>query len=140
MFLASLTFASGRLDIRLVTPQIAELLAQINPGNWRFTDQVFNFAFDETRTEHAVRRGVKHLVEAGVTPRKMMFYLLAGYNTTLEDEMHRFNVLRELGVDAYVMLYRKERGTDRYHFARWVNARICEACDWEDYDRRHGDK
>ena len=125
------------LDIRLVTDRIAQLLARVRSANWHFTDKYFHFAFDDSNYEAEMRRGVERLVAAGISPRNLMFYMLCGYkNSTFGEEMHRFRVLRELGVDPYVMLYEKKRGTDRYHFARWVNARIYKVCEWKDYSRR----
>ena len=124
------------LDIRLVTDRIAQLLARVRSANWHFTDNYLHFAFDDSGYESEVCRGVERLVAAGISPRNLMFYMLCGFNSTFGDEMHRFRVLRELGVDPYVMLYEKKRGTDRYHFARWVNARIYKVCEWKDYSRR----
>jgi len=60
--------------------------------------------------------------------------MLVGFNTTFEEGLYRFNVLRELGADPFVMIYnnRKDKPLLR-HFARWVNKRIYKSSGWEDY-------
>lgn len=118
------------LDIRRVTPEVAAALARI-----RFctSSQRLHFAFDSMQEEPDVRRGVALLSEAGIKPYRLIFYVLVGFNTTFEQDMHRFKVLRELGCDPYVMLYNDEGDRRLHHFDRWVNARIYKVCDWDDY-------
>jgi len=66
-----------------------------------------------------------------------MFYMLCGFNTTWEEDWYRFQTLRELGVDPYVMLYNK---WEKRHplklrkFERWVNRRLYKVIPFEKYD------
>lgn len=130
-------FTQG-LDIRLVNEENAKMLAECKFYNWKFTYRQLHFAFDTPEIEPEVRRGIGILKDAGVKPRKMMFYELVGFNTGFGQDLHRFEILRGLGVDPFVMIYNDRRDTPILrHFARWVNKRIYKVCRWEDYD--HGD-
>lgn len=99
--------------------------------------------------DKARRRGVEILKNAGIKPGKLMFYMLCGYfNTTHEQNMHRFEVLRELGVDPYVMVYNNinrripnnSKKRTLKDFKRWVNGRIYKVDPWEKYDPLHSFK
>jgi hypothetical protein len=131
-------FSQG-LDIRRMTPEIAAALAKVNFSNHTFTSKQVHFAWDSVGLEQAVKRGVAILKEAGIKPYRLMFYMLCGFGTTWEEDWHRFEVLRELGCDPYVMTYQDlegkavEQDPRLRHFERWVNARIYKACHWEDY-------
>lgn len=130
-------FTQG-LDIRLVNEENAKMLAECKFYNWKFTYRQLHFAFDTPEIEPEVRRGIGILEDAGVKPRKMMFYELVGFNTGFGQDLHRFEVLRELGVDPFVMIYNDRRDIPILrHFARWVNKRVYKVCWWGDYD--HGD-
>jgi len=63
----------------------------------------------------------------------MAFYVLIGFNSTEEEDMHRVEVLRQYGCDPYVMPYNKD---DQYQkrFARWVNHKaIFKTVSFNDY-------
>ncbi len=128
----TVNFTQG-LDIRLVDAEVAERLARIKTSNLRRTKRTIYFAFDDPSLEPTVRRGVTHLVAAGIAPSRLMFYVLVGYNTSFEEDMHRFRVLRDLGVDPYVMLYNDHGPPTLRHFERWVNARVYKVCAWDEY-------
>jgi len=67
---------------------------------------------------------------------KLMCYVLIGYSSTEEEDLHRVETLRNLGIDPFVMPYDK---SDLYQrsFARWVNHKaIFKKVPWEDYRRR----
>ena len=63
-----------------------------------------------------------------------MVYMLVGYNTSHEEDMYRFQKLRELKVDPFAMIYNNRKDDDwiRY-FARWVNKRVYKSCSFEEY-------
>jgi len=141
---ALVNFNQG-LDIRLVTRDNAKLLSRVRYSNWRFTDRVLHFAFDLHEVEDEVRRGVELLRRYGVPRGNMMFYMLVGFNTTFEEDMRRFEVLRELGVDPFVMLYQPPSGQIEHpkklrDFARWVNKRIYKKVPFSSYDPRYSFK
>jgi len=115
------------LDIRLITPEMAQLLAKVNL--WK----QIHFAWDDIRIEKAVRRGINILVQNGVAKHKIMFYVLIGFNSTPEEDLYRVETLRGLGVDPFIMPYNRN---DKYQrrFARWVNHKaIFKSVKWQDY-------
>lgn len=108
-----LDFNQG-LDIRLVTPAICELLKETKLKRIRF-------AFDDPKLEAVVRRKVAMLREHKVK-NAFPFYVLAGFDTTFEEDMHRLEVLKELGCRAYVMRHENTPRERRYiRMAQWAN-------------------
>ncbi|MCZ0862269.1 hypothetical protein [Methanocorpusculum vombati] len=120
------------MDIRLITPEIAEQLARIK---WAAT---LHFAFDSLSYEQAVETGLSILVDAGINIRRNVdFYVLVGFDTTIAEDIYRCNLLKRLGTNAFVMQYRKTPETIR--LARWANRRNSFwAVDFENYT--HGKK
>lgn len=115
------------LDIRLVTEEIANLLAKVR--HWK----QIHFAFDSIGIEPAVRTGIKMLKEAGIHPRNLMFYVLIGFDSTPEEDLYRVELLRKLGADPFVMPFNK-RNRYQKRFARWANHKaIFKSVKWEDY-------
>jgi len=68
-----------------------------------------------------------------IKPYKIMCYVLVGFDSTPEDDLHRVLSLDAIGIDPFVMPFNKR---DRYveRFARWVNHKaIFKSVKWEDY-------
>lgn len=114
------------LDIRLINEDNAKMLAECKFSDWRFTNRVLHFAFDDPSLEFIIRENVKILKDVGINKtHQLMFYMLVGFNTNFEQDMHRFKVLVELGCDPYVMIYNNRKDIPILrHFARWINKRI----------------
>jgi hypothetical protein len=115
------------LDIRLVTPEIAELLSKIH---WQ---RFIRFSFDSVGIENQVRNGIELLKKYGVKGYRLFFYILIGFNTKTEEDLYRVELLRSFGCDMFVMPYNKK---DPYQkrFARWVNHKaIFKTVSWNDY-------
>jgi hypothetical protein len=119
-------FSQG-LDIRLVTPEMAQILSKVKL--WK----QIHFAFDNIKYESKVIDGINILVNNGVKKYKLMFFVLIGFNSTQEEDLYRVELLRDLKVDPFVMPFNKN---DKYQksFARWVNHKaIFKTVSWEDY-------
>lgn len=129
-------FSQG-LDIRLVNPHNAVLLSQIKYYDTGFKNRRLYFAWDQPDIEPFVLSGIKTLVEAGIRPNHLIFYVLVCFDTNYEQDLHRVKTLLNLGVKPYVMLYNEIKGTYQHHLKRWVEWRYCEVIPWEKYD--HGD-
>jgi hypothetical protein len=133
-------FSQG-LDIRLVTREIAGLLARVRFWNTHHTRRQLTVAFDSPEMYRAFRRGVTLLVEAGIKPWQIQAFFLCGYGSTFDEDVERFSVMRQLDIDPFCMVYRSpDRGKrigDRrlHHFARWVNRRLYKSCQFEEYRR-----
>lgn len=120
---------SQGIDVRLMTPEIAELLGQL-----KFWKQL-RFAWDCPNQEKSVWRGID-LLSKFVKPRNQMVYMLTGYTSTFEQDMHRVQRIAEHGASPYVMPFNwNEKACVRMkHFARWVNGRIYKKCEFQDYE------
>jgi len=125
------------LDIRLVNDQNAFWLKQIDSRTITFKTKMYYFAFDNPKIEKAVIQGVSILKSQGISPYKLTFYVLCGFNSSHEEDMHRFEILRSLGVNAYIMKY-NDRKDDVWlnHFDRWVNRHFYKVCSFDDYKPR----
>ena len=120
------SFSQG-LDIRLVTLEMAELLAQVRL--WKR----IHFAWDDIAIGREVREGIKVLEQGGVSLHDVTFYVLIGFDSTPEQDLHRVETLRALRVNPFVMPYDKAESYQR-RFARWCNNKaVFESCMWPDY-------
>jgi len=129
------SFCQG-LDIRLINDENAKLLSKVKWYNPKFKERRLYFAFDDPKLEKFVRRGVAILKRNGIAPKYLMFFMLTNFNTTKEEDWHRFRVLEELGTDPYVMIYNRDKAS-RFHkdFARWINQRRYKKVPFEKYNR-----
>jgi len=132
-------FTQG-LDIRLIDREKARLLSKIHYYDWRFKNRRLHFAFDLPEIEDEVIRGIRLLEKARIPRRHLMFYVLVGYNTSYEEDMHRINLLIKEGVRPYVMPYNNRHDSYYVHLERWVNWRYYEVVRWEKYDHGNSQK
>lgn len=122
------------LDIRLLTNEFVQKLAQVKYQNWKFTRKSLNFAFDDLRYEKQLREGLRLLEHYGVRMRNLAVYMLTGYDTTRNEDIKRFEILRECGVNPYVMRYNQKGTIWANHFARYVNRRYYQFIEWDKYE------
>lgn len=84
---------------------------------------------------------VKH-----ISARKIACYVLVGFNSTIEQDLHRLNTLKRLGILPFVQPYRdfeNHRQVTQYEkdIARWANrAWLFNSMDFKDYEPRKGFK
>lgn len=112
-------------DIRCITKERAQLLAENKPWDTSFRARMLYFSWDYPQIEPWVRRGIEILEDAGFTGRQLTCYMLVGFGTTHEQDMHRIDVLwNEYGVYPYVMIYNNDKSNKMIRaLARWVNKR-----------------
>lgn len=125
-------FVQG-LNIRIITDEQAELLSKCDYRNSKFNKKYLTFAWDKFRDEKLIINGIERCVRSGIPTKNMQFFVLIGFDTTPEQDMHRVEMLRNLGAMPYVMPYNKD---DKYQkaFTRWVNHRaIFNSVKWKDY-------
>jgi hypothetical protein len=116
------------LDIRLVTDQTAKALASVRH------EKRLHFAWDGHSQDDAVPRGIETLRRNGLKPWRLMFYVLVGFNTSPEYDMHRIETLRELGANPFVMPFDKS-DPYQHHLARWCNNKfVFKSTTFEDYE------
>lgn len=122
------------LDIRLVDEQKALYLAKTKYYNWTFKTRGLHFAFDSIEIEPTILKKTKQLFDAGIKPRHLMFYILVGFNTSIEDDLRRIEVVKELGSIPYIMRYNQIKNQYLTKIARWVNRRYYQFMSYKDYD------
>ena len=109
------------MDIRLMTPEKAEMLKRIKLKN-------LHFAWDRYEDKEKILPQFKMFKEiTGKRERDLIVYVLCNFDTTIEQDLERIYTLREMGYWAYVMLYDKEhipKGHPLRKLQRWVNNRI----------------
>lgn len=117
------------MDIRLLDKEIAERLKELK---W---NKPMKFAYDRPQERGAVVKGIETLKDAGVNVRQnVMFYVLAGYNTTPEEDLKRCVELKEWGTNAFVMPYKKTPFIK--DLARWSNRKqLYWSLDFEEYQK-----
>lgn len=111
---ARIDFTQG-LDIRFMNPEIIEIILKLKI-------ETIHFAWDKAidLTEHF--RTFKEI--SGLSARKCAVYVLTNFNTTLEQDLHRIDVLRTLGYEPYTMIYDKHLLPRRHvlkSLQRWTN-------------------
>lgn len=115
------------MDIRIMNEDVAERLNEL-----KFVHSTVRFAWDNIEDEEKVIEGIEMLKRAGLKPSNISFYVLTGYNTSFEQDVYRCQKLKDMGVMAFVMQYRKNKNSMR--LARWANKRwIFKSCDFVDY-------
>jgi hypothetical protein len=127
------------IDVRLVDDAIAHALSEVKHM------RSLHYAWDIPAAESIVLKGVKTL-SAHVKTWRHLCYVLAGFNSTFEEDVMRVRKLHELGVTPYVMRYInpheykvvKTPQTEYFkirlgHFARWVNGKFFKTCSFNEY-------
>lgn len=125
------------VDIRLMNEEQAAALSTLK------LKQNIKIAWDlpEIDLEPKLREVVKY-----IKPHRLTCYVLVGFNSTIEQDMHRLNILRELKITPFVMVYRDPNNNntiEKYHqdLARWVNkTMLFKSMRFEDYSPRKGFK
>ncbi len=125
-------FSQG-LNIRNLKPEQAEALAGVKFRNLHNTARQVYFAWDDPRHEKLIHKGIRLCIEHGIKPAQMAFYVLIGYHSTIEEDLHRVEVLRGYGCDPFAMPYDKNDRAQK-RFTRWVNHKaIFKSVSWKDY-------
>lgn len=114
---AKVEFNQG-LDIRLINDRNLELLKDINLKN-------IHLAFDRWEDKDIIEPRLREFVKKTGFNRnkgKVMVYILVNFNTTLEQDIYRIQLCRELNISPYPMIYDKEHCDKVYkRLQRWCN-------------------
>ncbi len=113
------------IDIRLMNDEMMYYLLKIPVKN-----QTYHSAWDNPREK--VDQKITELIPKNKR-YKFMFYVLIGYWSSHEENLHRVLKLKSLGVIPFVMPWDKD---NEYQagFARWVNHMATfNSCTWEEY-------
>ena len=114
---AKVNFNQG-LDIRLVNDRNTELLKKIRLDG-------IHFAFDRWQDKDIIEPRLRIFAEkTGYSKNKgrVMVYILTNFDTTLEQDIYRIQLCRELNFSPYPMIYDKEHADPVYKkLQRWCN-------------------
>ena len=114
---AKVEFNQG-LDIRLVNDRNIELLKQIK------LDRI-HFAFDRWQDREIIEPRLRQFIaKTGFNKDKgkVTCYILCNFDTTLEQDIARIQLCRELRISPYPMIYDKEHANPIYRkLQRWCN-------------------
>lgn len=114
---AEVEFNQG-LDIRLITDTNLELLRQIKLKQ-------IHFAFDRWQDRKIIEPKLRAFKEATGYHRgkgDVTVYILVNYDTTIEQDLYRIQLCRELNFAPYPMIYDKEHCDPIYKkLQRWCN-------------------
>lgn len=114
---ARVNFNQG-LDIRLVTEKNLEILKQVRLDS-------IHFAFDRWQDREIIEPRLRSFVEKTGYNKdrgKVMCYILCNFDTTLEQDIYRIQLCRELKISPYPMIYDKEHADPVYRkLQRWCN-------------------
>lgn len=114
---AKVNFNQG-LDIRLVNDRNMGLLKQIRLDG-------IHFAFDRWQDKDIIEPRLRQFVsQTGYNKDKgrLMCYILCNFDTTIEQDICRIQLCRELKISPYPMIYDKEHADPIYRkLQRWCN-------------------
>lgn len=71
--------------------------------------------------EKDVGKGIKIMLDNGVKGSQMTFYILMGFDTTLEEDKYRALKIHEWGAVPYAQLYNRTGSPELRTFVREVN-------------------
>jgi len=111
------------LDIRLMTQEMADRLALCKSSNWKFNGENYYFAWDNIGEEKQIRRGLETFLRSGVSPNKVIIYVLAGFVDAFDSAFYRCRILiEEYKVHPYIMRFDGGRRDQKLNeLARWAN-------------------
>lgn len=114
---ARIEFNQG-IDIRLVNDRNIELLKEIRL-------QSIHFAFDRWEDREVIEPKLRMFAEKTGYNKdrgRVMVYILTNFNTTIEQDIYRIQLCRELRFAPYPMIYDKEHADPIYRkLQRWCN-------------------
>lgn len=129
---AKVNFNQG-LDIRLVNDRNLALLRQIRLDG-------IHLAFDRWQDKDVIEPKLRAFREAGFTKDRgrVSVYILCNFDTTLEQDLYRIQLCRELRFAPYPMIYDKEHCNPIYRkLQRWCNNTIFWKCPtFEEYQAK----
>lgn len=113
------------LDHRLLTPEICKRLTEIRHVEYRFS-------FDHINLEKTVLKAIDILKTGGI--KRAFWYVLVGFDSTIEEDLYRLNLLRDLGQNTYVQRYNYCQDQIYVLLAKWANQqRVFRAITFKQY-------
>ncbi|MDD3962218.1 MAG: hypothetical protein PHT77_10190 [Bacteroidales bacterium] len=92
------------IDARLITPENARMLK-----NMKHEHGYLHFSYDMTKDEVSIRNGIKCLTDAGFRSNALQFFIYLHDEKSIPDAEYRWNVIRELGCEPFLMVNNENR-------------------------------
>lgn len=129
-----ISFNQG-INIRFLNNETAAAVASVDYRDDSMKAKRVYTAWDSTKDERRVFKGLDLLVKHGVKPRHIMVYMLIGYwpGETTDDWVHRQSKLREFGCMPYPMPYFRTK--EAVGFQRWCIGAYDKRITWDDWVR-----
>lgn len=130
---AWLDFNQG-VDIRLLKESDIEMFSRM-----KLTD--IHFAWDNPKDDLEPKLRMWQEKFKGKTKHvhKGTVFILTNFGSTMEENLHRIEVVRDCGMNPYVMIYNKpEAPEDVKELQRWANNKfIFKSCSFQEYDSKN---
>lgn len=120
------------IDVRIMDDEKCEMLSKVRYYEWRFKKRRIHIAWDRKEDEKDVLRGINKLI-FWIPPKRIMCYVLVGYDTGFEYDKYRVRRLLELEIKPFIMLFNNVDSGVLRHFSRYINQRFYEVVKIEDY-------
>lgn len=122
------------INVRFLSEATASAIASVDYRDDSMKARRIYTAWDSTRDEARVFRGLDLLVDSGVKPDHIMVYMLIGYwpQETLADWQHRRRLLRIFGCRPYPMPYKRTK--EAVGFQRWVIGAYDKRISWRQWE------
>ena len=139
-------------DIRCVTEEKAQILAENKPWSIHFDEHRLYTAWDLMSSEKAVHHNLPLLLDAGFKGREIFFFLICGDPTIhaknhkgfpltgcalcFQELKYRHDIVwKQYGCYPFTMVFNKRRDDPRLSaFQRWTNKpALHKTCEWEEY-------
>lgn len=124
------------INVRLINDEAAAALASIEYRDDQFQRRRLYTAWDNLKDEGIFFRGMDTLERNGVPAKHVMAYMLVGFDQTetWERIFHRFDRMRERGIQPYPMVFDNAR-KDLKRFQRWAVTGLYRSVpNFADYD------
>ena len=136
----AVSFTQG-INLRTLTPEQACAMALVNYRDLDMIQPYLYGAWDNTKDERLVFRGIKNLVDAGVNVKNICVYMLIGFHDgeQVDDWEYRRSRIMAVGARAYPMVFDKSNRLAN-KFRQWAARRACEYMTFTDFATKFMDK
>jgi hypothetical protein len=120
------------IDVRIMDNEKSETLSKIRYYEHKFKKRRIHIAWDRKEDEKAILQGLNKLI-FWIPHKRIMCYLLVGYDTEYTYDLYRIKKLLELQIRPFIMLYNNRDNGKLRHLSRYINQRFYEVVKLEDY-------
>ena len=114
---AWIDFTQG-LDIRLMTDEKADMIGKLKM-------KIIHFAWDNINDIETPKKLLEYRKAFKLPDDKCKVYVLTNFDSTLQEDLARINLLISYGYDPYVMIYDKQNAPRNVRLLqRWCNNKI----------------